>query len=119
MSIDNIYDSGYVGQIRSLGGVLGAAGFGLIVYTNTPAPVSTAVVVVIGPSPGRVWTLITNEGTVDVQLSFEPTFGGGYHTLKPNGSFVINKDFPWTGPVYAQTLAGTGLLGVTTSRVRS
>lgn len=113
----DLFDSGYVGRQVSLAGVLGRDGLGMRVWSSTPAP-STDSIQILGSNPSRVFAEITNEGTVDVQIAFDQSFGNGYHTLVPRGSMLINRDFPWTGGVYARTLAGTGLLGVDSGSVQ-
>lgn len=108
---DTLRDQGYIGQYISLAGRKGAPGKGLKIWSSTPAP-GTTPVVVCSPNSDRVYALITNEGTIDVKIAFDESFGNGYHTLKPNGSMLINQDMPWIGGIYAETAAGTGLLGL-------
>jgi len=116
MSIE-LYDSGYIGRMVSMAGVVGREGMGLRIYSSLPAPTATPVLVV-GANPVRLYLLITNEGTVDVEIAFNETFTDGKHTLVPGGHILINKDMPWTGAVWARTLAGTGSLGIESANVQ-
>lgn len=118
---DTLYDGGYVGQLVSLAGVKGRDGLGARVWSSQPAPPATgAGVEVMGPNPSRLWALITNEGTVDVQLAFDNVFTNGLFTLRPGGSFMINKNLPWTGTVHARVTGGVaGTLSVAAASVQA
>lgn len=108
---DSLYDSGAVGQLVSMSGLKGRDGAGVKVWSSTPAPTTTPVVVV-STNPARLWVSITNEGTVDIQISLDGTFNNGYSTIVPKGSVLFDKNAPWTGAIWAKTGAGTGLIGL-------
>lgn len=116
MSVE-LQDSGYRGQLVSMAGVKGREGMGLVVYSSNPAPTTTPVII-SGPNPARYYVLITNEGSVNVQIAFNDTFTDGFHTLFPGGSMLINKDMPWTGAIWGKTLAGTGSIGLEAAKVQ-
>jgi len=108
----DIYDGGFNGRRVSLAGSLGAAGRGLKMWSNMPAPPITTGCILISSNPGRLFALFTNEGTVDVQIAFDNTWSNGLHTLRPGGSFQIDDQFPWTGPVYGRGVGATGSIAV-------
>jgi len=108
---DTLRDNGYAGVRTSMGGIQSRQGMGLTIWSTLAAPTTTATPISAG-NPLRLYTLITNNGTVAVDIAYDATFLNGYHRLQPGGSMLINEDMPWTGEIYAKAVSGTGSLGI-------
>jgi len=98
-------ESGYNGQIVSLGGVKAQYGHGRQSVSKTIFGVAEEEV--LGDNPGRVCAIIQNRAGVNVTVSLGKDDSGSF-VLLPNGSFQIDQNFPWTGSV--DCLAASGNL---------
>lgn len=114
-----ILDAGFNGEARSMANVVGRNGQGLRIYQANPQPTTTAVIV-LSPSPNRKWALIQNVGSVDCYFSADEAFtdlGTVGFKLTPDGNLLFNDEMPWTGALYAKTLAGTASLALWSATV--
>lgn len=96
-------ESGYEGVLVSLGGVVSLTGRGRITRSFESNITSTIKQMVLPSNPKRISAVIENidNGTgISLYISFTGT--GLTVALAPNGSFQIDSNFPWTGPVWAQ-----------------
>ena len=110
---------GYNGRIVSLGGIQGRQGLGLQINTDLiDADPLTGPHLALVSNPGRVWALISNEGTLPIWLGIGiNTPNGTFHSVQPGGNMLINKDFPWTGKV-AVLAAATNAVRVTEASIQ-
>lgn len=111
-------DTGYHGQLLSLGGIKGAQGKGITI-TGAEATITAGTLErILNSNPQRLWALLTNDGTVNVALVFGDASGdSGAHVLVPNGSMLINQDMPWIGGIMAAVAAGVGTINWTEASV--
>src|SRR5450759_3113267 len=103
-------ENGFIGRLTSLAGVQGADGKGRVIDSVSVALTAT-VVLVLSSNPKRISALIQNidditspGSSVFISLG-NPGYAidpGAYvSVLSPLGTLQIDKDFPWTGEVYA------------------
>lgn len=91
-------------QLISLAGVIGKPGIGREVVDNAQA-VTTALAQYIASNDRRIALLIYNPSANQIYFSFN-NGSTGIITCYPRDSILINKDFPWTGPISAYSIAG-------------
>lgn len=97
-------DSGYLGQIRSLGGRYGKYGQGLEFNTGGGTAAALLSTTLVLPSnPMRVYAWVQNVGAVELVIGFNDQSTTLY--LSPWDTLLINHDFPWTGAI---TASGNG-----------
>ncbi len=94
--------------IVSLGGVKSTHGRGRIVSVDTAnVGLATGATLLWPNNPLRLSALVQNisDGATVLLYIGSPFLTGTPQTLYlfPHGSFQIDQDFPWTGPVYATT----------------
>lgn len=99
-------ESGYSGELVSLGGVRGIRFRGRQCDSATYTLVTGDNQSVLVENGRRISAIIQNVDdvdAVDVRLGDGPVFVRIY----PHGSLQIDSDFPWTGYVYGQAVANT------------
>lgn len=93
-------ESGHIGDpLVSLGGVKSSTGRGLVFEERGEVSL-TSIHVIFPSNPRRVWALIMNNGDNDMDIYLK---SGSYPllTLRTGGYVLFNKDFPWTGEIWA------------------
>lgn len=96
-------ESGYEGLLVSLGGVKSQLGRGRITRSFEGNITSTLKQMILPNNPKRISAIIENiPNTTGIYLYISFTGTGLTVSLAPGGSFQIDQNFPWTGPVWAQ-----------------
>lgn len=115
MPIIGVSEPGYNGQLVSLGGVHGLAGYGRIVQPYQ-AFILSGLVLVLPANPKRISAMLQNWDDAANPGSRVLLFLGGQYgqliQLLAYGSLQIDNNFPWTGEIYANAVANTPSLNV-------
>ena len=91
-------ESGYLGQMRSLGGLWGRTGSPRYVNPLNLTVTTTDVLSVLSENQRRIAAIIINKGTGSLDLDLGGS--GAYSiTLGVNDVLQIDESFPWTGVV--------------------
>ncbi len=101
-------ESGHAGEpLESLGGVKSRSGRGRTLRHGTMNQNDAAVTEVMSDNPLRICAIIHNTGSGLQGVYFDYNLAVA---LRPNDSFQIDKDFPWTGSVQWYAVEG-GVVG--------
>lgn len=103
MTMAYVRDTGYHGKIKSLGGLNGAEGMGLIVGYDSVAIATSTNVQVLQANPCRKWAIMHNINNSDITVFFGDTAAAGVAGVRlPRlGSLLIDEFMPWTGAMTA------------------
>lgn len=103
-------DPGYVGRIKSLAGVLGREGAGLIVNQGSYAA-GTSFGQILQNNPARKWAIIELDPDENEYgyIAFGDECSGTRLHLKAGGVLIINEELPWTGSVSVMAETATAL----------
>jgi len=98
-----VVDSGYVGQIKSLAGVLSAPGRGLSVNVESVDLLTSINKQVLQSNSCRKWAVLQNINADDITVFFGDIAAAGVAgvRLAKYGSLIINEDLSWTGAMTA------------------
>lgn len=94
-----VKDSGYQGQIKSLAGIPGAIGMGLILGYESVALTTSEPKQIMQANPTRKWANIQNINPADITIFFGDVGAAGVSGIRLTslGSYEINELNPWTG----------------------
>jgi len=96
-------ETGHLGRLVSLGGVVGRPGTGRRVDDYTQI-VTGSTVLIMPANPYRLWASFFNREGGVVVLGPGPDY---FVALEPGGFFLINESMPWTGAIYAGPASGS------------
>lgn len=110
MARTTIYDQGYL-EAKSLTGISHKKGLPLLMTKQNITVTNTATQTLMEANPLRVWAeIINNDNAEQMVLYLGETWGYYEAIIEPHGSYLINKDNPWCGAVYADCVAGSGVV---------
>jgi hypothetical protein len=101
-----------VGQLTSLCGVKGRLNKGLLIKRPNASVNITTDALILHANPRRVFALIQNCYSEIGYISFDSGTGiAATFQIRPGETLQLDKNIPWTGPVYyAATVGQVNLL---------
>jgi hypothetical protein len=101
MALKKAIEAGNAGLLISLGGIIGRIGAGREIASDYLTSVGGNYVQVLDSNPKRLSAIVQNRGTDLLLVAFgEMSVSGSAILIDPHGSFQIDQNFPWTGPVF-------------------
>lgn len=100
------YDPGYRSVPVSMAGVKGRPGFGLRVNSYFQTVLAAIPIQMVAPANSKRVALMiqVRDDTNGIQV-YMGQFTAPFY-MWPHDTFIWDKDFPWTGPIYAIGLTG-------------
>lgn len=98
-----VLDTGYIGQTKSLSGVLGSSGMGLVCQIESVALPTSTNTQVMQSNPSRKWALLQNINASDITVFFGDVAASGVAGIRlPRyGTIQIDENLPWCGAMTA------------------
>lgn len=110
MARTTIYDQGYQ-DVYSLTGSKHKRGLPLLMVKQNITVTNTATSTLMEANGNRLWAeIINNDNAEQIVLYLGETWGYYEAIIQPHGSYLINRDNPWSGAVYADNVAGSSVV---------
>lgn len=98
-----VRDTGYNGTLKSLAGIGGAQGMGLVCQVESVSLLTSVNTQILQSNPCRSWAFMQNINASPITVFFGDIAAAGVAGVRliQNASLLINEDLRWSGAMTA------------------